>query len=154
MLSSSLRTPLVFLVTYTVAVSAVPAVSSSPSLTVETSTSNVDADGLKDLKATSTIVNTGGETLKLLNDPRGVLGFFPEDASTITDPSGSHPWFDGATVNHMSGHVVNCMLMFLVQANYSPMDAAGLGDPSSFTVLAPGDSIDVPHGRKLTISIT
>ena len=87
------------LIAYGVAVSTLPVVSTVPSLTVKTSTSNVNIDGLKNLKVTATIVNTGGETLKLLNDPRGVLDPFPEDSFTITDPSGSGPAFNGASVN-------------------------------------------------------
>ena len=106
MFSSSLYAPLATLVAYAVAISAVPAASTTPSLTVKTSTSDLNADGLKNLKVTATAINMDGETLKLLDDPRGVLNPFPEDPFVITDLSGSHPSFNGATVNHSFGHVI------------------------------------------------
>ena len=106
MFSSSICAPLTALIAYVVAVSAAPAISSSPSLTVKTSTSNDNVGGPENLKVTATIVNAGGEALKLLNDPRGVLNPFPEDTFLIIDPSGSHPSFIGATVNYKSGHAI------------------------------------------------
>lgn len=103
---SSLTTSLIALAAYGVAVSA------APSLVVKTWTPNSNADGLKNLKVTTTIVNTGGETLRLLNDPRGVLDPFPEDTFTITDSSGSHPSFRGAKVNCASGYIMNPLQPF------------------------------------------
>jgi len=82
---------------------------------------------LENLKVTTTVTNTGDETLKLLNDPRGALSPFPENTFSITDPNGSSPSFNGAKVK------------------YSPRYAAGLDDPSVFTVLNPGASVDVTH---------
>ena len=61
-------------------------------------TSDVHVHGLDNLKVTATIFNTGDETLKLLNDPRGVLDSFPENSFSITDATGSRPEFDGAKV--------------------------------------------------------
>ena len=107
MLSRSFCAPLALLVGYAVAVSVVPAVPAAPGLTVKTSTSNISIDGVQNLKVTATVVNTGGETLKLLNDPRGVLDPFPEDTFNITNPSGSNPSFNGVTVNHVSGYMMN-----------------------------------------------
>ena len=111
MFSSPLRTPLVALITYVAIGSITPAVSAAPNAVVKpsTSNSNVDVDGLKNpnLKVTTTISNTGGETLKLLNDHRGVLDPFPEDSFTITDPSGSRLSSRGERVNHTSGYVIN-----------------------------------------------
>lgn len=107
MLLSSLCAPLAGLIAYTVTVSAAPSVPTGPSLTVETSTSNVNVYGLDNLMITVTVVNTGEVALKLLNDPRGVLNPFPENTFTITDSSGSHPSFNGATVNHASGYTGN-----------------------------------------------
>lgn len=103
MFSSSIRAPLLAFAAYGITVSATPAISADPSLTVKTWTQNGNIDGVKNLMVIATIVNTGGETLKLLNDPRGVLDAFPENTFTITDPSGSHPPFTGAKVNHISG---------------------------------------------------
>ena len=96
----SLRTPFVALLTYATAVATAPAASATPSLTVKTSVSNVNVDKLEDLKVIATIANTGGETLRLLNDPHGVLNPFPGDSFTITDPSGSRPPFSGAEVSY------------------------------------------------------
>jgi len=101
MLSSSLCVSLVALTVSAVSVSA------APSLTLETSTPNVDVDGLENLKVTTTVTNTGDATLRLLNDPRGVLNTFPENSFTITDPAGSGPSFNGAKVDHLHGFLAN-----------------------------------------------
>ena len=106
MFSSLLRTPLAVLVAYVAVVSTAPATSSAPSLTVKTSIPDLDVDGLKNLEVTATIINTGGVTIKLLNDPRGVLDPFPEDSFIITDPSGSRLPFRGARVNRTFGYVM------------------------------------------------
>lgn len=107
MFSSSLRASLVAFVAYAIAVSAAPTVPAAPGLTVKTSTSEVDVDGLKNLQVVVTVVNTGGETLKLLNDPRGVLDSFPTDSFTITDTAGSSPSFNGVSVSHPSDYPIN-----------------------------------------------
>jgi peptidyl-Lys metalloendopeptidase len=69
--SSHLRASLVALVASVIAVSA------APGLTVKTSAPNVEVDRLVNLKVTATITNTSDETLKPLNDSRGVLSLFP-----------------------------------------------------------------------------
>ena len=94
MLFPSLRTPLIVLVAFTAAVSA------TPGLTVKASTPNVEINGLENLRVTTTVLNTGDETLKLLNDPRGVLSSFPENTFNITDATGSRPLFNGAKVDN------------------------------------------------------
>ena len=95
MFSPSLRTCLVALVACAVAVSA------APGLTVKTSGPNILVDGLENLRVTTTITNTGDETLKLLNDPRGTLSPFPENTFSITDATGSRPSFNGAKVDRV-----------------------------------------------------
>ena len=70
----------------------------APSLAVMTSVPNAEVDGLQNLEVTVTVFNTGDQTLKLLNDPRGVLSSFPEHSFTITNGNGSHPLFSGARV--------------------------------------------------------
>jgi len=82
-------------------------VSAAPGLTLKTSTPSVNVDGLENLKVTTTITNTGDGTLKLLNDPRGVLDSFPGDSFTITDPAGSGPSFNGARVDHLPSYLAN-----------------------------------------------
>ena len=94
MLFSPLHASLITLVTCALAVSA------TPSLTVKASVPNVQVDGLEYLKVTTTVTNTGDETLKLLNDPRGVLSPFPENTFNITNGTGSCPSFNGARVIH------------------------------------------------------
>lgn len=94
---SSLHAPLVVVLASAVAVSAAPGV------TVKISTPNVEVDGLENLKLTTTVTNTGDETLKLLNDPRGVLSSFPENSFGVVNATGSRPVFNGAKVNHPSG---------------------------------------------------
>ena len=98
---SSLRAVVAVLVASAVAAGA------APSLTVKASAPNVEVYGLRNMKVTVTIINTGDEVLKLLNDPRGVLSSFPEDSFIITNANGTHPSFDGAKVNYRSGRPGN-----------------------------------------------
>lgn len=94
MFSSTLRPSLVALVASAVAVYG------APGLSVKASVPNAQVQGLEYLKVTTTITNTGDETLKLLNDPRGVLNSFPENTFSITDGTGSRPSFNGARASH------------------------------------------------------
>ena len=131
-------------------------VSATPSLTVMTWAPNVNVVGLKNLKVTATITNTGRKTLKLLNEPRGVLSSFPDDSFVITNATGSSPSFEGARVGHVSRYMINLRTnapALQSQAKYSPTYAAGLDNPSVFTVLSPGHSINVTHDRKRIDSI-
>ena len=98
MFSSSVCGSLVLLLVSAVTVSA------APGLTVKTSTPNPNVDGLGNLKVTTTVTNTGDKTLKLLNDPRGVLNTFPENTFIVTDTTGSRPSFNGAKVDDASGY--------------------------------------------------
>ena len=142
---SSLRAVLAVLVASTIAAGA------APSLTVKTSAPNIEVDGSQNLKVTVTIINTGDEALKLLNDPRGVLSSFSEDSFIVTNANGTHPSFGGASVNHPSScpeNVYANAFIFRFQVNYDPTYAAGLDDPSVFTVLVPGASTNITHDRK------
>ena len=78
------------------------------------------------LKLTTTLTNTGDETLKILNDPRGPLNKLPTDTFAISTGSGATPSFTG------------------MKLKYVPSTAAELG---AFTVLAPGESVAVDHDR-------
>ena len=106
MFSSSLCAHFIALVAYSAAGSAAPGISTVPDLNVKVSTSDANFDGLGNLKVTTTIVNTGCETLKPPNDPSGVLNPFSGDTFTITDPSGSRPSFGGSRVNCVSGYMI------------------------------------------------
>ena len=92
MFSSTLRSTLVALVVSAVAVSA------TPGLTLTLSGAD-KVDGVNNLKITTTVKNTGDETLKLLNDPRGILNKLPTEAFQIThSESGESPVFTGVRV--------------------------------------------------------
>lgn len=84
-------------------------------------------NGVDNLKLVTTLVNTGDQTLKLLNDPRGPLSTLPTDTFVITDAKGARPAFTG------------------VRAKYVPDRAAALDDETVFTVLAPGQSVSITH---------
>ena len=103
----SSRAFLVALIACVAAVSADPSTIPVRGLAVKTWASNVNVVGLKNLKVTTTITNTGMKSLKLLNEPRGVLSSFPDDSFVITNATGSSPSFKGARVNHVSGYVIH-----------------------------------------------
>ena len=125
--------------------------SATRGLVVKISIPNIDVNGLESLKVTATVTNTSDETLKLLNDPHGVLYSFPVDKFTITSPAGTHLPFIGAMVNHPSvGSQMRALtLLTHFQLKYDPDVEARLGDPSDFTVLTPGASTDVIHDREM-----
>ncbi|KDQ12121.1 hypothetical protein BOTBODRAFT_189398 [Botryobasidium botryosum FD-172 SS1] len=79
------------------------------------------------LSVKTTITNTGDETVKLLNDPRSPLSTWNTDTFSITNGNGATPNFTG------------------VKVRYIPEVAAKLTAPETFTVLAPGQSVDVTH---------
>lgn len=92
MFSSALRSTLLALVASAVTVSAVPG------LTLKLSGAD-KVDGIDNLKVVATLVNTGDETLKLLNDPRGPLSKLPTATFRVShDESGVAPAFTGAKV--------------------------------------------------------
>ncbi|KAG8740761.1 hypothetical protein FRC10_003919 [Ceratobasidium sp. 414] len=101
------------------------AVSAAPSLFLNVigPSSVVDVHGLS-VKAT--LKNTGDETLKLLNDPRTILSKARTDTFRISSASGS-PTFTG------------------IKVKYAPSKIAALNLESAFTVLAPGQSVEVTH---------
>jgi len=84
-------------------------------------------DSVEDLKIVATITNTGDETLKVLNDPRGPLNKLPTDTFVITDAKGSQPSFTG------------------IKLKYVLKTAAAL---EAYTTLAPGESVAVEHNRR------
>ncbi|KAJ3502211.1 hypothetical protein NLJ89_g8991 [Agrocybe chaxingu] len=126
MFSKILRTTLIALVSLAVAVSAEPALS----LTVTGPESVQDVDNLK---VVATIANTGDETLKVLNDPRGALSQMATNTFTITDGTGARPSFTG------------------IKVKYVPSTAAAAG---AFTVLAPGQSVEVEHNLGAAYNFT
>ena len=101
-----LRSLLAVVIAYVAAITAAPAISTVPSLTIRTSTPNVNIDGSESLKVATTIANTGNGTLNLLNGPRGVFNSLPEDSFNVTGPSGPRPSFSGSSVNRVSGYTM------------------------------------------------
>ncbi|CAE6488800.1 unnamed protein product [Rhizoctonia solani] len=101
------------------------AVSAAPGLVLDVAgpSSVVDVNGLT-VKAT--LKNTGDVSLKLLNDPRTILSKARTNTFSISSASGS-PKFTGLKVK------------------YVPSKAAALNSETAFTVLAPGQSIEVEH---------
>ncbi|KAG8728178.1 hypothetical protein FRC11_011650 [Ceratobasidium sp. 423] len=101
------------------------AVSAAPGLVLDVAgpASVVDVNGLT-VKAT--LKNTGDVSLKLLNDPRTVLSKAKTNTFSISSVSGT-PEFTGLYVK------------------YLPSKAAALAKESTFTVLAPGQSVEVEH---------
>ncbi|KAM5535102.1 hypothetical protein V8D89_011188 [Ganoderma adspersum] len=120
MFSASLRAVLLVLAATASAVSAAPGLS----LRV---TGPGAVDGVENLQVFTTVTNTGDETLKLLNDPNGVLSPLPADTFTITTDDGASPSFTG------------------VRVKYSPHRAAKLTDSAVFTVLEPGATVSLAH---------
>ncbi|KAI0778610.1 peptidyl-Lys metalloendopeptidase [Trametes elegans] len=93
-------------------------------------------DGVDNLKVTTTLTNTGDETLKLLNDPRGALHTLPANSFAITTSSGDSPSFIG------------------VKAKYVPSQVAKSASDKAFTVLEPGQSVTVDHDLSAAYNFT
>ena len=79
------------------------------------------------LKIIATVTNTGEETLKVLNDPRGPLEDLPTDTFVITDATGAQPSFTG------------------IKMKYVPKTAVAL---EAYSILAPGESVVVEHDHR------
>ncbi|KAI0756579.1 peptidyl-Lys metalloendopeptidase [Daedaleopsis nitida] len=129
MFSSTLRAALI-----AVAASAA-VVSAAPGLSLKVSGPDA-VDGVNNLKVSTTLTNTGDETLKLLNDPRGALHTLPANSFAITTDSGASPSFIGYKVK------------------YSLEQAAKSTDPKTFTVLTPGQSVSVDHDLSAAYNFT
>ncbi|KAG8678418.1 hypothetical protein FRC09_019852, partial [Ceratobasidium sp. 395] len=101
------------------------AVSATPSLVLDVAgpESVVDVLGLN---VKVTLKNTGSDTLKLLNDPRSVLSKARTNTFAISSAAGS-PAFTG------------------IKVKYVPSKAAALNKEGTFTVLTPGQSLDITH---------
>jgi len=123
MFSAALRTALAISFFSAVTVSAAPGLSlhlAGP----ET------VDGVQNFKVVATITNTGDQALKLLNDPRGPLDKMPTDTFAIQNDADEEPDFVG------------------IRVKYVPSVVVAIGGDDAFTVLAPGQSVDIEHDRK------
>ncbi|KXN83042.1 Peptidyl-Lys metalloendopeptidase [Leucoagaricus sp. SymC.cos] len=91
-------------------------------------------DGVENLKITTTMTNTGDETLKLLHDPLGPLSQMPANTFTITGgDKNTSPSFHG------------------IKAKWVPSYAAA---QKAYTTLAPGESVNVDHDLFSTYDFT
>lgn len=105
------------------------AVSAAPGLSLKVSGAEA-VDGVENFKVTTTVTNTGDETLKLINDPRGALNTLPANTFAITSDAGESPSFVG------------------VKAKFVLDKVAKSENAGSFTVLAPGASFTLTHDRE------
>ncbi|KAF8815718.1 zincin [Phlegmacium glaucopus] len=85
---------------------------------------------VEDVRVVATIINTGNETLKILNDPRGPLSTLPTNTVTITHEKGVQAYFTG------------------IKVKYVPRTAAA----KAYTVLSPGQIIQVIEAYNFTAS--
>ncbi|KAF8671793.1 MEROPS metallopeptidase family M35 [Rhizoctonia solani] len=111
-------------------------VSAAPSLTLSTfgPASVSDVSGLK---ITTSIKNTGTETLRLLNDPNSALSTWETDSFHVTRAE--------------SSLVASPALNFTgLRVKYSPQAAAKLNKPELFTVIAPGATVNITHSLAST----
>ncbi|KAK7438459.1 hypothetical protein VKT23_018072 [Stygiomarasmius scandens] len=128
MFSSTIRSALIAL-----AASAITA-AAAPELTLKVSGPEL-AKGVDNLKVTTTLTNTGSDSLQLLNDPRSLLTTTPTNSFRISSSSGASPAFNGMKVK------------------YVPSVAAKLPN-ASFTTLAPGETVDVTHDLSSAYNFT
>ncbi|KAI8981241.1 peptidyl-Lys metalloendopeptidase [Trametes punicea] len=129
MFACTVRTTLVAVAAF------VAAVSAERGLSLKTSGPSA-VNGVDNLKIVTTLTNTGNETMKLLNDPRGALHMLPTNTFNITKDSGESPGFIGAEVK------------------YILRQAAKSTNPKAFTVLAPGKSASVTHDLSAAYNFT
>ncbi|KAL1746173.1 hypothetical protein HDZ31DRAFT_73058 [Schizophyllum fasciatum] len=94
-----------------------------------------DVTDVENLKVTTTITNTGDETLKLFNDPNSALSTLPANTFRIGNSAGAAPQFTG------------------IKAKYS-LKAAAEKNLNAFTVLAPGESVERTHDLSQAYNFT
>lgn len=111
--------------TSTVVLALTACVAAAPSLKLSLGCpSNVtDVDNLA---VTTTVTNTGSESVKLLKNPSTVLSDWRTNSFSIKSAAGT-PAFTG------------------IKIKYSPQSALNSGDESKFVVLAPGESFELTH---------
>ncbi|OBZ77464.1 Peptidyl-Lys metalloendopeptidase [Grifola frondosa] len=110
-------------------------VSATPGLLVQV-TGPAAVHDIQNLQVVATVVNTGNESLKLLKDPHGPLSQSPTDIFNITNGSGDSPDFIG------------------IRVYFAPSYSIEQGNPDSFTVLAPGESVGIQHDLSQAYNLT
>ena len=113
----------------------VAAAAATRSLTVKVSAPDV-VWNVDHFYVLTTIVNTGDETLRLLNDPRTPLSPVATNTFVVTNSDGMYPTFNGVKVQYLP-HVM----------------ARRSGGRPLFTLLDPGESVNVPHEGMLSTDL-
>ncbi|KAJ3488200.1 hypothetical protein NLI96_g3033 [Meripilus lineatus] len=94
-------------------------------------------DGVDNLKVITTLINTGDETLKLLNNPLGPLSKMPTNTfAIINEQSGGVPRFNGVKVKYVANSAIKT------------------GGADAFTILTPGQSVSVEHDLSAAYNFT
>ncbi|CCO29825.1 Peptidyl-Lys metalloendopeptidase Short=MEP [Rhizoctonia solani AG-1 IB] len=92
-----------------------------------------------DLTIATTIINKGSKTVKILNDPNGPLSQWKTHTFDFVPlPSAGPDGVKSKTVGQLAD--VNA-----IRVKYNPSAAAALDDPSTYTVLQPGENKTVVH---------
>ncbi|KAK1230791.1 hypothetical protein PQX77_006105 [Marasmius sp. AFHP31] len=113
----------------------VSSVAAVPGLSLAVSGSNSFA-GIENFKIKTSLVNSGGETLKLLKDPRTILSSLPTDSFTISNDGGSSPEFTGVRVKFVPEYVIENNI------------------EEAFVVLEPGASFELEHDLSTSYNFT
>lgn len=113
----------------------ISAASATKSLSVSTTVPSSLAD-VDSLQVVTTIANTGDEALRLLNDPDSPLSTWATRSFDVKNADGKDAEFNGVIVR------------------YAPEVAAKSEDASEWTILAPGESVDVTHDVGLYYDFT
>ncbi|KAL0575658.1 hypothetical protein V5O48_006314 [Marasmius crinis-equi] len=92
--------------------------------------------GVQNFKITTSLVNTGDKSLKLLKDPRTVLSSIPTNRFTISNSAGASPAFIGAL------------------AKFSPEYVIKNNIEQAFVILEPGQSLQVEHDLSTAYNFT
>ncbi|KAJ1302732.1 hypothetical protein OPQ81_003045 [Rhizoctonia solani] len=92
-----------------------------------------------DLTVAATLINKGLKTVKILNDPNGPLSSWKTHTFNFVPLPSVGP--DGVRLKTVQSPAdVNA-----VRVKYNPMTAAALNDPSTYTVLQPGENKTIVH---------
>ncbi|QRV75002.1 peptidyl-Lys metalloendopeptidase [Ceratobasidium sp. AG-Ba] len=97
-----------------------------------------DVNDPDDLTVSSCLINNGKNTLKILNDPNGPLTTWKTHTFEFYEVASS-----GTGLKARSGG--NAAHVSAVRVKYNPEVVAALADPSTYTVLQPGENKTVTH---------
>ena len=113
---------------------ATPSVYATPTLSLKVTCPRT-VNGIEDLKVTTTVTNTRGKTVKILNGPNTITDSIPTNKFMIINTDGFSLDFIG------------------VSAKHSPSQAATSMDSFDVITIAPGQSVSVTHDRRYLITV-